>query len=190
MGPRFFSQSDLMENAKVILAGGSGFLGRSLAEVLAARGYRVVVLTRSPSIDTARIAEEVFWDGKTVGDWAHSLNGAAAVVNSDRAHELFSRWHGRKRTPIHQLAASGRLESDVSMGNRARGNCRRLQRDQPEPGAERHLHVRTAADITSAVESAGARLGSPCRFVVHANGAVPRFDRATLHPSAFSGPRV
>ncbi len=37
--------------AKVILAGGSGFLGRALARALCAQGWEVVVLTR----DTDRV---------------------------------------------------------------------------------------------------------------------------------------
>jgi nucleoside-diphosphate-sugar epimerase len=34
---------------KIVLAGGSGFIGRALAPLLLANGYEVVVLTRSPS---------------------------------------------------------------------------------------------------------------------------------------------
>jgi len=71
--------------AKVILAGGSGFLGRALGRALAAGGWEVVVLTR----DTDRVAPSdetpalrgVMWNGETGGAWAAELEGAAAVVN-------------------------------------------------------------------------------------------------------------
>ena len=74
-----------MEPKRVILAGGSGFLGRSLSGELAAGGYDVVILTRSPGAGggaaVAAPVRKVAWDGKTVGDWAAEFEGAAAVVN-------------------------------------------------------------------------------------------------------------
>ncbi|HEV2437255.1 MAG TPA: TIGR01777 family oxidoreductase [Verrucomicrobiae bacterium] len=69
-----------MNKRRVVLAGGSGFLGRSLARKLLNKNYDVVVLTRSPRERTDGIVE-VAWDGKTLGEWIQFLNGAAAVVN-------------------------------------------------------------------------------------------------------------
>jgi hypothetical protein len=69
-----------MNIKRVVLAGGSGFIGRALAKELLARNYEVVVLTRSPRQLAARI-REVFWDGKNTGEWMQSLDGAEAVVN-------------------------------------------------------------------------------------------------------------
>ncbi len=65
--------------AKVILAGGSGFLGQALGRRLAAEGWDVVVLSRRPRAGAA--LREVGWDAETAGDWAAELSGAAAVVN-------------------------------------------------------------------------------------------------------------
>ncbi len=45
-----------MENAHVVLAGGSGFLGRALAAELLGRGRRVTVLTRGQPPDVPRRA--------------------------------------------------------------------------------------------------------------------------------------
>ena len=64
---------------KIVLAGGSGFLGQLLAGHLQARGWEPVVLTRKPS-PKARF-REVAWDARTVGDWARELDGAEAVIN-------------------------------------------------------------------------------------------------------------
>lgn len=69
-----------MPNQRVVLAGGSGFVGQSLAASLLADGYEVVVLTRSPHAHGLR-GIGVPWDGATVGDWANCLDGALAVVN-------------------------------------------------------------------------------------------------------------
>jgi uncharacterized protein len=72
-----------MAGGRIILAGGSGFLGRSLAEHLTRRGREVFVLTRAPKgkRGAVRPVREVAWDGRTVGDWARLLEGAEAVFN-------------------------------------------------------------------------------------------------------------
>ena len=69
-----------MNKKRVVLAGGSGFLGRALAKELLARDYEVVVLTRTPQARTD-VAKEMAWDGKTSGEWIQFLDGAEAVVN-------------------------------------------------------------------------------------------------------------
>jgi uncharacterized protein len=65
---------------KIILAGGSGFLGQALARHFNALGWEVVVLTRKPST-THPLAREVAWDGETPGQWTRELDGATALVN-------------------------------------------------------------------------------------------------------------
>lgn len=66
-----------MSRVKVVLAGGSGALGRRIADDLAGRGDEIVVLTRSPQPDASH--RQVAWDGVTVGGWAGELAGAAVV---------------------------------------------------------------------------------------------------------------
>lgn len=63
---------------KVVLAGGSGFIGEALAKFLAMRGLEVIILSRKPATTKYRT---VLWDGKTLGDWAEELEGALALVN-------------------------------------------------------------------------------------------------------------
>lgn len=65
---------------RVVIAGGTGFLGNSLAEFLTARGYSVVVLSRRPPRHELPWTHSL-WDGRTVGPWASHLDGAEAVVN-------------------------------------------------------------------------------------------------------------
>lgn len=69
-----------MNPAKIILAGGSGFLGGELAQHFAALGWDIVVLTRTPNSRSDQV-RELAWDTKSLGDWARELEGATAVVN-------------------------------------------------------------------------------------------------------------
>lgn len=64
---------------KIILAGGSGFLGRTLAQWFSARGCDVVVLSRRS--DDLPAAKTVAWDARSLGEWSRELDGAAALVN-------------------------------------------------------------------------------------------------------------
>jgi uncharacterized protein len=73
-------EARVMSKGRIILAGGSGFLGRALAEEFSSAGYDVVVLTRKAG-KSFKGARQVEWDGRTVGYWARELEGAAAVVN-------------------------------------------------------------------------------------------------------------
>lgn len=63
---------------KIVLAGGSGALGRRIAADLSPLGHEVVILTRSPQ--PSPTYRQVAWDGAAVGNWAHELE-AAAVIN-------------------------------------------------------------------------------------------------------------
>ena len=69
-----------MNKQRIILAGGTGFLGGELAKHFRALGWDVVVLTRSPKAQ-ADAVREVAWDAKSLGDWTRELEGATAVVN-------------------------------------------------------------------------------------------------------------
>ena len=71
-----------MNKKRVVLAGGSGFLGRALAKELLQRNYEVVVLTRElRERDEDDEVKEVEWDGEHVGEWIKCLDGAESVVN-------------------------------------------------------------------------------------------------------------
>jgi len=65
---------------RIILAGGSGFLGHALAGHFQKSGHEMVILTRSPG-PGLRVAREVAWDARTMGDWVRELEGATAVIN-------------------------------------------------------------------------------------------------------------
>jgi hypothetical protein len=65
---------------RIVLAGGSGFIGQSLSPFLVSKNYEVIVLTRTKS-DHYGAVRHAHWDGKTLGDWIEFVNGALAVVN-------------------------------------------------------------------------------------------------------------
>lgn len=65
---------------KIVLAGGSGFLGTALASYLLKKGYEVVILTRGTADEKERI-RYVHWDAATPGDWTREIDGCLAVVN-------------------------------------------------------------------------------------------------------------
>lgn len=69
-----------MSPRKIVMPGGSGYLGRHLAARLVARGDDVVVLTRGRS-STRDGVRFVHWDAEMVGPWAEELDGATAVVH-------------------------------------------------------------------------------------------------------------
>ncbi|MBV9720794.1 MAG: DUF1731 domain-containing protein [Mycobacterium sp.] len=58
---------------KVVLAGGSGALGRRITDDLSGRGHEVVILSRRS--DPSLPARHVSWDGENIGDWAAELEG-------------------------------------------------------------------------------------------------------------------
>jgi uncharacterized protein len=62
---------------KLVMAGGTGSLGRRVAADFRRRGFEVVVLTRSPRPDLD--LRQVVWDGRTVGAWAAELEGAIVL---------------------------------------------------------------------------------------------------------------
>jgi uncharacterized protein (TIGR01777 family) len=80
-----------LSKERIILAGGSGFLGTILARDLTAHGFEVVVLSRRSLPTDAPIHKSLVdrhpspvtcqWDGRNLGAWADHFNGACAVIN-------------------------------------------------------------------------------------------------------------
>lgn len=62
---------------KVLIAGGTGFLGSKLAQSLRADGHEAVALTRRASPK----ADQIQWDGRTPDGWGHIVNEVDAVVH-------------------------------------------------------------------------------------------------------------
>ena len=106
-----------LEGRRVVVCGGSGFLGLGLCEWLRGRGAGVVIVARSrPAAAGFGFAE---WDGRTVGPWADALDGADAVVN------LAGRTVNCVKTPDHRdEILRSRVESTRAIG----AACSRIAR--------------------------------------------------------------
>lgn len=99
--------------AKIVLAGGSGFLGRTLAEWFAAKGWEVAVLSRSSK--PAGAGPTVCWDGKHIGDWVRELEEALVLVNLS-GRSVNCRYTARNRRQI----LSSRIDSTRVLGEAVR----------------------------------------------------------------------
>ena len=77
---------------KVILAGGSGFIGTMLARRFQSEGWEVTILTRRPPVSRTDGIKEVQWPARPIvgstpmtyethGTWIQALDGAEALVN-------------------------------------------------------------------------------------------------------------
>jgi uncharacterized protein len=62
---------------KVLIAGGSGFLGTALTKSLERDGHEVFILSRR----NPRKANDIQWDGKTTAGWGSRVNEMDAIVN-------------------------------------------------------------------------------------------------------------
>lgn len=89
-----------LHRQRIVIAGGSGFIGRSLQRHLHGLGYDVVVLTRSPHIATGP-GRRVGWDGRTLGPWVEEIHGAAAIVNL-AGRSVDCRYHEANRRAIRE----------------------------------------------------------------------------------------
>jgi len=83
---------------RLVLAGGSGFLGAVLAGYFGPRGWDVVIFTRKPSRDNSTV-RQVAWDGQTPGPWVTELENARALVNLCGV-SVNCRYHARNRKRI------------------------------------------------------------------------------------------
>lgn len=86
---------------RIVLLGGSGFIGRALTRALISRGDEVVVPTRHVP-DTASSASPEYrsWDGQDPSGLSQLLDGADAVVNLLGENIAARRWNSEQRERI------------------------------------------------------------------------------------------
>ncbi|SFD14710.1 hypothetical protein SAMN05518672_101726 [Chitinophaga sp. CF118] len=68
-----------MENRKIILAGGTGFIGNGLIKYFG-KNNDIIILTRHPLASFGRV-KYVQWDGKTLQGWEKYLENADLLIN-------------------------------------------------------------------------------------------------------------
>ena len=65
--------------SKIVITGGTGFIGLSLAKHLMERGFTPILIARSKPKNL--LFEFHAWDGFSLGEWTETLSGAKAVIN-------------------------------------------------------------------------------------------------------------
>jgi hypothetical protein len=101
---------------RILIAGGTGLLGRALARRLTESGREVVLLSRSAAGGAApaglppgcRIAP---WDGRTASGWGELASGAAAIVNLAGESIAGGRWSPQRKARI----LDSRLQSTAAL---------------------------------------------------------------------------
>ena len=107
-----------MTTRRIILAGGTGFLGCALADHFGAARWNVVVLGRAQTAGNLQ-ACYVPWDAETPGPWQGELEGANAVVNLT-GKSVNCRYNPRNRREI----LDSRVKSTRLIGE-ALARCRK-----------------------------------------------------------------
>ena len=102
--------NDTRQGRRIVIAGGSGFLGVSLAHHLIDLNYDVTILSRSPPKPKGAW-HHCAWDGRSLGDWQAVLDGATGLVN------LAGRSVDCIKTPDHtDEILRSRVESTLVLG--------------------------------------------------------------------------
>ncbi len=100
----------MINKKRIVLAGGSGFLGHALAKEFLAGNYEVSVLTRSPRARSDGV-KEIYWNGKSSGEWSKFIDGADAIINLT-GKSVDCRYNEKNR----RLIISSRVDSTRAIG--------------------------------------------------------------------------
>lgn len=101
---------------RVVIAGGSGFIGQILAEHFENHGKEVIILTRKKNDSQIKFGHPVFWDAQSLGSWVNSLESAQAVINLC-GKSVDCRYTRRNKGLIY----SSRLDSTRVIGEAIKG---------------------------------------------------------------------
>ena len=90
---------------KIVLAGGTGFIGTLLVRRLIEEQHDLVLLTRFPQsapVAPAASLKLVQWDGRTQDAWISHLDGADAVINLCGESLAGGRWTRKRKNLLVQ----------------------------------------------------------------------------------------
>ena len=105
---------------KIVVAGGTGFLGRPLATHLVSEGHDVVVLTRKAAPPDARPPAIVWSPDGSAGAWASEIDGTHAVVNLAGESIAGRRWSAAHKQRIldSRVRATRSLAAAIARASR------------------------------------------------------------------------
>ena len=84
-----------MENKKVLIAGGSGFIGQKLASLLVEKGFDVSILTRNPKVN-----RDIFWNPEKKEIDTKQLGEIAVIVNLVGENIGVGRWTKKRKKEL------------------------------------------------------------------------------------------
>jgi len=104
------------ETKRIVITGGSGFIGRALSRALLARGYQVVIVSRGPSRAPAGspdgpVPAFAHWDAASARGWGHLAGGAYGLVNLAGEDVARGRWTAQRK----RLILESRLHAGQAM---------------------------------------------------------------------------
>jgi len=109
---------------KIVIAGGTGFIGRHLCHLLMNEGHSIIMLSRHPDDTPAPAnthARVIQWDGRKDGSWATCCEGAEVVINLSGAPIADKRWTSERK---RELVDSRVLTTQVLLASIAKWNSK------------------------------------------------------------------
>ncbi len=94
----------------IVIAGGTGFIGRPMADSLAADGHQVTILCRNQRREGSNPAERT-WDGRSKGPWHEAVEQAEAVINLCGENIAEGRWTAARMEALRK----SRIESTLAL---------------------------------------------------------------------------
>jgi len=85
---------------KLIITGGTGFIGHSLCQALEQDGHELVVLTRMARSSTSPRLRFVVWQPGAPGPWEREVDGADGIINLAGESVVARRWTKRQKQRI------------------------------------------------------------------------------------------
>jgi uncharacterized protein (TIGR01777 family) len=142
---------------RVVIAGGTGIMGRALAPRLVKDLHEVIVLSRNPTAAKSAHDDDVRyvrWNTSDLGSWSEEVDGADIVINfagDNLAGDRFlpRRWTGAKK----QILRNSRLETGAAIA-RAIDNAKVKPRALIQASAVGYYGPR-GTEIISEIDTAG-----------------------------------
>jgi len=145
---------------RLLLTGGTGFIGRALRESLVTKGHEVVILTRQSSLEhqPGVRSRYCYWNPPESGTWENELSGIDGVINLAGESVVGKRWTRKQKEKI--------LDSRVTS---TQAIVRAIQKTKKKPflllnaSATGYYGPRGDEEITEKTTNGSDFLGQTCR---------------------------